>query len=129
MISIIIPKYYNRLSQHFLVCSASYTSPQVYKQFSLFSPSHLSPLSERLRDRVLVLVGKSYSVIRLDDLCSLLGLSTDQTRHLAQEKGWEVDSGAKRVNPKPISAVESDSLSEHQGKLQNLTDIISFLEN
>ena len=81
MISIIIPKYYNRLSQHFLVCSASYTSPQVYKQFSLFSPSHLSPLSERLRDRVLVLVGKSYSVIRLDDLCSLLGLSTDQTRH------------------------------------------------
>ena len=94
MISIIIPKYYIRLSQHFLVCSASdynYTSPTSVQAVKLIlsslslslslSPSHLSPFSERLRDRVLVLVGKSYSVIRLDGLCSLLGLSTDQTRH------------------------------------------------
>ena len=72
---------------------------------------------------------------------------------VAIEKGWEVDSTSKIINPKPLSSKpstfkilhkysyfsvcivifctvpESDSLSEHQEKLQKLTDIISFLEN
>lgn len=96
-------------------------------------PSHLEPLVtsivDRLRERVLILVGKSYSIIKMDELCSLLGHPEEQTRHIAQENGWVIDSTAKTVRPKPISTFESDNLLGHQEKLQKLTDIISFLEN
>lgn len=43
-------------------------------------PPNLPP-TERLRERVIVLVGKSYSAIRLEELSSLLGHSEDQSRH------------------------------------------------
>lgn len=96
-------------------------------------PPHLMPLVaslvERLRQRVTVLVGKSYSTIRLGELCSLLGQNEQQVRQLATEKMWEFDSVTKVVKPKPVSAPESTNLLEHQEKLQKLTDIISFLEN
>ena len=48
----------------------------------LCTPPHTHTLpSERLRDRVVALVSKSYSSIRLGELCSLLGRSEEQVRH------------------------------------------------
>ena len=47
---------------------------------SLLPSFFLLSISERLRDRVLQLVGRSYSTIRLGELCSLLGHTEDHTR-------------------------------------------------
>ena len=62
-----------------LLSLLSLTLTPSFPLLSLLSSPLLSP--ERLRARVLVLVGKSYSTIRLTELCSLLGHNDEQTRH------------------------------------------------
>lgn len=64
-----------------ILCIANFCSSLLLSLLPSLPPLLSNLLPERLRDRVLVLVGKSYSTIRLAELCSLLGHNDEQTRH------------------------------------------------
>ncbi|XP_064388862.1 COP9 signalosome complex subunit 8-like [Halichondria panicea] len=91
--------------------------------------SIVSGLVAKLRERLLILVGKAYTTIRVPDLCTLLGQSEAEIKQMSVERSWDFDDQRNVILPKPIKVLEGELLQEHKERLQKLTDIISFLEN
>ncbi|XP_065886865.1 COP9 signalosome complex subunit 8-like [Dysidea avara] len=88
----------------------------------------VSALIEATRNRVLVLISRSYTKIKLDDVASLTGLSGSDLVQVLNSRGWEYDGTTNLCTPKP-TAPESVQPKPSQEKLAKLTELVSFLEN
>ena len=91
-----------------------------------------SKLLEKLRIRLLALVGHAYSNIKIENLCLLLGLDENQVIELVLKKSWEIDMDNKIVKPtvQASNTEDSELIGKHSDLLMsNLTDYIAFLEN
>ena len=91
----------------------------------------IKTLVETLRQRMILLISEAYSVIKIDDLCKLVGLDESETVELVLSKSWEIDMDNKVVKP---SKIEKDAEYYKESGMcdklmQSLTDYVSFLEN
>ena len=94
-------------------------------------PPHIAPivsaLVSSLRSRLLDLVGKAYSVIKVDAVMELTGVTEEQLSQEASSRQWQLDSAKGTVT---ISRQESDPQGDTNAKevLGRLTKAVSFLE-
>lgn len=95
-------------------------------------PDYLVPLVSALvdttRNRVLLLISRSYTKIRLEDVSSLTGLSGPELLQVISSRGWDVDTTTNLCSPKPADSKVVQPKPSHE-KLAKLTDLVSFLEN
>ncbi|KAH0554144.1 COP9 signalosome complex subunit 8 [Cotesia glomerata] len=85
-------------------------------------------LKENVRERAMSLISEAYSSVNLTLLASMTGLSLEQAKLSASERGWILDDTTVRPckvdkEQTPVQA----SLAESQ--LNKLTQFVSFLEN
>lgn len=87
-------------------------------------------LHDRTRDRVIQLVGQSYSHMAIDELRKLLGVNSQQeVIDIVNEVGWTVDVVNGFVNPTRLAVEEESDKDCSQEQLQKLTEYVAFLEN
>ena len=87
-------------------------------------------LAESTRERMLNLISKAYSSIRLTDMINHLGLSEQETLAKIQALGWDLDEESKFVSPKPIPDQNDDSSpGTFEDLMIKLTELVAFLEN
>jgi COP9 signalosome complex subunit 8 len=108
--------------------------PEIYQTIdNTVWPSHIIPLLTQLIDkvrcRVIQLVGKSYSNISLNDFSLMLGLKDDATLTIVNERGWDYDESTRLVIPRAWQQEDTGRDDVSQDKLARLVDIVSFLEN
>lgn len=90
----------------------------------------MAALKDNVRERAMTLISKAYSSLGLTVLASMTGLSLDEARQVATERGWGIDGTMvqpckiEKEDPTPASEV---CLTEDQ--LRKLTQFVSFLEN
>jgi len=87
-------------------------------------------LVDSVRQRVLVLIEKSYESLHLSSLTSLLGLHTEEAQlALASDRRWHIAQGfafpSKRDSADGISG---RGVSHDEEALRRLTDYVAFLE-
>ncbi|XP_027197722.2 COP9 signalosome subunit 8 [Dermatophagoides pteronyssinus] len=97
-------------------------------------PLHLKNImnciKEATRNRMLNLIGKAYSYIRLDDVSSFLGYDETQTIEKIHTLGWQYDCETRFVTPKKMPNTMDDSSNATLDELMiKLTELVSFLEN
>ncbi|KAH9421767.1 COP9 signalosome complex subunit 8 [Dermatophagoides pteronyssinus] len=97
-------------------------------------PLHLKNImnciKEATRNRMLNLIGKAYSYIRLDDVSSFLGYDETQTIEKIHALGWQYDCDTRFVTPKKMPNTMDDSSNSTLDELMiKLTELVSFLEN
>ncbi|XP_003387711.1 PREDICTED: COP9 signalosome complex subunit 8-like [Amphimedon queenslandica] len=95
-------------------------------------PTHIVPilamLNEKIRSRVLQLIGCAYSNISLNQFCVLLGLESQQALEVAAQQRWTFDEKVSVIYPKKTKS-STKEIEEPQARLAELVDIVSFLEN
>lgn len=103
-------------------------------------PNHLKNIMnlilESTRRRVIALISRAYSTIRLIEASRLLGLSADETKQLATKHNWtyEEDTGFLLIKRDNNSQMVKDGqvilgLDRSTELLDKLGDYIVFLEN
>lgn len=116
---------------------------EIYQTIQSFPtwPKHLKNIMklilESTRQRVIELISKAYSSIRLGDASKLLGLSEEEAINLAGTLNWsyEVDTGFLMINQRDTSAQQTKSgqtllgIDNGTELLERLTDYIIFLES
>jgi len=87
-------------------------------------------LQERTRERVLQLIGQSYSHITVEYFRQLLGVSSEEEiLQIIKDTDWKVDAASNHVLPTRIVAEEESDKDTSQEQLQKLTEYVAFLEN
>ncbi|XP_049868820.1 COP9 signalosome complex subunit 8 [Pectinophora gossypiella] len=85
-------------------------------------------LEEKVRERALNLIGRSYSTVSIDTVVSMTGLSRDAVLHMCQDRKWDLDEDGTTIKPiPPTQPAPLHTSSEDQ--LFKLTEFVSFLEN
>ncbi|KAK0088787.1 hypothetical protein PV325_010727 [Microctonus aethiopoides] len=86
-------------------------------------------LKENVRERAMTLISEAYSSVNLTVLAAMTGLSLEQAKQSAQERGWSLDETTVRPckMDKEQNTPTQASLTEDQ--LYKLTQFVSFLEN
>ncbi|XP_077500779.1 COP9 signalosome complex subunit 8-like isoform X2 [Amblyomma americanum] len=105
--------------------------PAVHAALSQEWPDDLKPimqeLNERMRMRALMLVGKAYTSISVEDTCSFLAVPKHELASFVSPLGWVVDFASGMVSPKPIAVThDSGAYEEH---MIRLTNFASFFES
>ncbi|XP_037297646.1 COP9 signalosome complex subunit 8 [Manduca sexta] len=85
-------------------------------------------LEEKVRERTLNLIGRSYSSISLDTLVSMTGLSRDAALHSCRDRKWTISNDGITINPLP-PAQPAPLHTSSEDQLFKLTEFVSFLEN
>lgn len=78
----------------------------------------------------MVLISKAYSSLGLTVFASMTGLTLEEARQMATERGWTIDG--TMVQPRKIEKDECNLASEvclTEDQLHKLTQFVSFLEN
>lgn len=86
--------------------------------------------SDNVRERAITLISKAYSSLSLTVFASMTGLTLEEARRVAIERGWNVDG--TMVQPCKIQKEESNLVNEvclTEDQLYKLTQFVSFLEN
>lgn len=77
------------------------------------------------------LISKAYSSLNLTTMATMSGMSLDEARQAATDRGWTVDGTIvqprKQIDEEQYSQSDKICLTEEQ--LQKLTQFVSFLEN
>ncbi|KAL0119167.1 hypothetical protein PUN28_009638 [Cardiocondyla obscurior] len=88
-------------------------------------------LKENVRERVMRLISKAYSSLNLTTMATMSGMSLDEARQAAIDRGWTVDGAIvqprKQIDEEQYNQSDKVCLTEEQ--LQKLTQFVSFLEN
>ncbi|KPJ06517.1 COP9 signalosome complex subunit 8 [Papilio machaon] len=85
-------------------------------------------LEERVRERALNLIGRSYSSISHNTMVSMTGLSNEAIAQICKERKWEISEDGTTIKPTPpVQPTPLHTSSEDQ--LFKLTEFVSFLEN
>ncbi|XP_013168147.1 PREDICTED: COP9 signalosome complex subunit 8 [Papilio xuthus] len=85
-------------------------------------------LEERVRERALNLIGRSYSSISHNTLVSMTGLSNEAIAQICKERKWELSEDGTTIKPiPPVQPTPLHTSSEDQ--LFKLTEFVTFLEN
>ncbi|KAG5329162.1 CSN8 protein, partial [Acromyrmex charruanus] len=88
-------------------------------------------LKDNVRERVMRLISKAYSSLNLTTMATMSGMSLDEVRQAAIDRGWIVDGTIvqprKQIDEEQYSQSDKICLTEEQ--LQKLTQFVSFLEN
>lgn len=77
------------------------------------------------------LISKAYSSLNLATMATMSGMSPDEARQAALDRGWNVDGTivqpCKQIDEEQYDLSDKICLTEEQ--LQKLTQFVSFLEN
>lgn len=77
------------------------------------------------------LISRAYSSLNLTTMATMSGMSPDEARQAAVERGWTVDGTIvqprKQIDEEQYEQSDKICLTEEQ--LQKLTQFVSFLEN
>ncbi|XP_014486320.1 PREDICTED: COP9 signalosome complex subunit 8 isoform X2 [Dinoponera quadriceps] len=90
----------------------------------------MTALKDKVRERMMKLISKAYSSLDLTVLASVTGLSLDEARRTAIDRGWSIDG--VMVQPRKPDEDECNLSNEvclTEDQLQKLTQFVSFLEN
>ncbi|XP_018316441.1 COP9 signalosome complex subunit 8 [Mycetomoellerius zeteki] len=91
----------------------------------------MTALKDNVRERVMRLISKAYSSLNLTTMATMSGMSLDEARQAATDRGWTVDGTIvqprKQIDEEQYSQSDKICLTEEQ--LQKLTQFVSFLEN
>lgn len=90
----------------------------------------MAALKDNVRERAITLISKAYSSLDLIVFATMTGLTLEEARRVAIERGWTVDG--TMVQPSKIEKEESNLASEvclTEDQLYKLTQFVSFLEN
>ncbi|XP_011880896.1 PREDICTED: COP9 signalosome complex subunit 8 isoform X1 [Vollenhovia emeryi] len=91
----------------------------------------MAALKDNVRERVMRLISKAYSSLNLTTMATMSGMSLDEARRAAIDRGWHVDDTIvqprKQVDEEQYNQSDKVCLTEEQ--LQKLTQFVSFLEN
>ncbi|XP_014226279.1 COP9 signalosome complex subunit 8 [Trichogramma pretiosum] len=89
----------------------------------------MQALKGEVQERVLKLVGDAYASLDLVTLSKMIGMSLDETKVVAEQRGWNlVGNTVKPTKAVPKSnASTTETIAEEQ--LHKLTQFVSFLEN
>ncbi|KAG5306290.1 PREDICTED: COP9 signalosome complex subunit 8 [Acromyrmex echinatior] len=91
----------------------------------------MTALKDNVRERVMRLISKAYSSLNLTTMATMSGMSLDEVRQAAIDRGWIVDGTIvqprKQIDEEQYSQSDKICLTEEQ--LQKLTQFVSFLEN
>ncbi|XP_018376662.1 PREDICTED: COP9 signalosome complex subunit 8 [Trachymyrmex cornetzi] len=91
----------------------------------------MTALKDNVRERVMRLISKAYSSLNLTTMATMSGMSLDEARQAAIDRGWTVDGTIvqprKQIDEEQYSQSDKICLTEEQ--LQKLTQFVSFLEN
>ncbi|KAF3422037.1 hypothetical protein E2986_05270 [Frieseomelitta varia] len=90
----------------------------------------MAALKDNVRERAIILISKAYSSLGLTVFASMTGLTLEEARRVAVERGWTVDG--TMVQPCKIQKEESNLANEvclTEDQLFKLTQFVSFLEN
>ena len=110
-------------------CSCIGPCPKVWGrlQTQAWSPrcqAAVAALTEKLRSKVLLLLGKAYSVLKVPSAAAYLGVSEAEAAALAKMQGWELEAdGMIRV-----TAASEAQAAQGGNHLQQLTDYVLHLE-
>lgn len=90
----------------------------------------MAALKDNVRERAIILISRAYSSLGLTVFASMTGLTLEEARRVAIERGWVVDG--TMVQPCKIQKEESNLAHEvclTEDQLYKLTQFVSFLEN
>ncbi|XP_011495643.1 PREDICTED: COP9 signalosome complex subunit 8 [Ceratosolen solmsi marchali] len=89
----------------------------------------MNALKERIRERAIILISEAYSSLDITTLAKMIGLSPEESRKIAIEKGWHVVGTI--IKPHKIYKQQTSSTVEAitEEQLYKLTQFVSFLEN
>ncbi|XP_076240475.1 COP9 signalosome subunit 8 isoform X2 [Calliopsis andreniformis] len=90
----------------------------------------MAALKENVRERAITLISKAYSSLGLTVFASMTGLTLEEARQVAVERGWTIEG--TMVQPCKIEKEESKLDNEvclTEDQLHKLTQFVSFLEN
>lgn len=91
----------------------------------------MTALKDNVRERVMRLISKAYSSLNLTTMATMNGMSLDEARQAAIDRGWSVDGTivqpCKQNDEEQYSQSDKICLTEEQ--LEKLTQFVSFLEN
>jgi COP9 signalosome complex subunit 8 len=90
---------------------------------------NLLNFAERIRERAIILIGEAYSSLDISTLAKMTGLSPEESREVAIQKGWHVVGTI--IKPHKIYKQQTSSTVEAmtEEQLYKLTQFVSFLEN
>ncbi|KAG7188851.1 hypothetical protein KM043_008457 [Ampulex compressa] len=90
----------------------------------------MAALKDSVRERAMTLISKAYSSLALTVLAAMTGLTLDEARKAALERGWSIDGTMvqpRKVDKEQVTPDNEVCLTEDQ--LHKLTQFVSFLEN
>jgi len=94
--------------------------------------SHLPPtFTGKIRERVMKLISKAYSLLNLTSMATLSGLSLDEARQAVIDMRWDIIDGTIVQPRKYIDEAQNNvnEFSMTEEKLHKFTEFVSFLEN
>ncbi|XP_011693555.1 PREDICTED: COP9 signalosome complex subunit 8 [Wasmannia auropunctata] len=89
-------------------------------------------LKANVRERVMRLISKAYSSLNLTTMATMSGMSSDEARQAAIDRGWTVDGAVVQPRKQTVDEEQysqSDKICLTEEQLQKLTQFVSFLEN
>ncbi|KAN0035354.1 hypothetical protein ACTA71_004619 [Dictyostelium dimigraforme] len=104
----------------------TYTSLSVNNIGEDYTP-FITTLKENFQQRTFELISNAYSSITVNDCCSYLGISPEDTIEFTTSKGWEHDKASNTLKPTPIQKQLSGLPSGNQ-QIRSLTNYVLFLE-
>jgi len=84
----------------------------------------VAALTEKLRSKVLLLLGKAYSVLKVPSAAAYLGVSEVEAVALAKMQGWEIEADSMIS----VTATSEVQVAHGGNHLQQLTDYVLHLE-
>lgn len=85
-----------------------------------------------MRDRAWFLISNAYSSVDLSVVAAMTGLSLEQARQSAQERGWSLDESTVRpckIEKEQFEPQTAAARCITEDQLYKLTQFVSFLEN
>ncbi|RLU19998.1 hypothetical protein DMN91_006604 [Ooceraea biroi] len=85
----------------------------------------------KVRERVMKLISKAYSLLNLTSMATISGLSLDEARQAAIDMRWNIIDGTIVQPCKYIDEVHNNvnEFAMTEEKLHKFTEFVSFLEN
>lgn len=85
-------------------------------------------LHQSIRNRLISLISKAYSTVRVDVFAAYTDTNVDEAIVLAIDKGWKYDPVSQMLEP--IAETKDVKMTlNNERQLQLLADYVSFLEN
>ncbi|XP_029176682.1 COP9 signalosome complex subunit 8 isoform X2 [Nylanderia fulva] len=90
----------------------------------------MTALKDNVRERVMRLISKAYSSLNLATMATMSGMSLDEARQAAIDRGWSVDGTIVQPYTQIHEEIfQSDKICLTEEQLEKLTQFVSFLEN